>query len=137
MRKETAGYSLLELTVVLAIMALVAAVAMPAVGASLERMTVQSDARALMLGLRALRARALDRQVDIAVTVSGVDGNVLNASDGTAIVLAAGTTVAVAPELRVTWDGRITGAVRLSRGAARLQITPDRLTGRLSAAGVR
>jgi prepilin-type N-terminal cleavage/methylation domain-containing protein len=137
MRKETAGYSLLELTVVLAIMALVVAVAMPAVGASLERMTVQSDARTLMLGLRALRARALDRQVDIAVTVSGVDGNVLNASDGTAIVLAAGTTVAVAPELRVTWDGRITGAVRLSRGAARLQITPDRLTGRLSAAGVR
>lgn len=137
MRKETAGYSLLELTVVLAIMALVVAVAMPAVGASLERMTVQSDARALMLGLRALRARALDRQVDIAVTVSGVDGNVLNASDGTAIVLAAGTTVAVAPELRVTWDGRITGAVRLSRGGARLQITPDRLTGRLSAAGVR
>lgn len=137
MRKETAGYSLLELTVVLAIMALVVAVAMPAVGASLERMTVQSDARTLMLGLRALRARALDRQVDIAVTVSGVDGNVLNASDGTAIVLAAGTTVAVAPELRVTWDGRITGAVRLSRGGARLQITPDRLTGRLSAAGVR
>ncbi len=137
MRKETAGYSLLELTVVLAIMALVVAVAMPAVGASLERMTVQSDARALMLGLRALRAHALDRQVDIAVTVSGVEGNVLNASDGTAIVLAAGTVVAVAPELRVTWDGRITGAVRLSRGAARLQITPDRLTGRLSAAGVR
>lgn len=137
MRKETAGYSLLELTVVLAIMALVVAVAMPAVGASLERMTVQSDARALMLGLRALRAHALDRQVDIAVTVSGIEGNVLNASDGTAIVLAAGTVVAVAPELRVTWDGRITGAVRLSRGAARLQITPDRLTGRLSAAGVR
>lgn len=137
MRKETAGYSLLELTVVLAIMALVVAVAMPAVGASLERMTVQSDARALMLGLRVLRAHALDRQVDIAVTVSGIEGNVLNASDGTAIVLAAGTVVAVAPELRVTWDGRITGAVRLSRGAARLQITPDRLTGRLSAAGVR
>lgn len=137
MRKGTAGYSLLELTVVLAIMALVVAVALPAVGASLERMTVQSDARTLVLGLRALRARALDRQIDIAVTVSGVDGNVLNASDGTAIVLAAGTVVAVAPELRVTWDGRITGAVRLSRGDARIQITPDRLTGRLSAAGVR
>jgi general secretion pathway protein H len=137
MRKGTAGYSLLELTVVLAIMALVVAVAMPAVGASLERMTVQSDARTLMLGLRSLRARALDRQIDIAVTVSGIDGNVLNASDGTAIVLAAGTVVAVAPELRVTWDGRITGAVRLSRGDARIQITPDRLTGRLSAAGVR
>lgn len=135
MGKSASGYSLLELTVALAIMALVVAVAAPAVGASLERMTVQSDARTLALGLRALRERALDRQTDIRIAVSGRNANVLNASDGTSIVLAAGT--AVAADLLVTWDGRITGAAFLSRGGTRMQLRADRLTGRLSAEGVR
>jgi prepilin-type N-terminal cleavage/methylation domain-containing protein len=132
MARGQAGYSLLELTVALAIMALVATVALPAAGAVLERMTLQGDARTLSLALRGLRERALDRQTDIAVTVSGRGGNVLDVSDGSAIILASGTVATVRPALVATWDGRITGAVVLSRGAARVQVRADRLTGRVS-----
>ena len=52
------GYSLLELIVVLGIMALVIVVATPTVQASVERMTLRSDARTVMTALRRLRAVA-------------------------------------------------------------------------------
>jgi prepilin-type N-terminal cleavage/methylation domain-containing protein len=130
MREGDAGYSLLELTVALAIMALVVFVAAPAVASSLERMTLQSDARALALGLRAVRERAMDRQTDIALTVSGREPHVMSASDGTTIALAPGTVVRTEPAVLVTWDGRVTGALQVSRGAGTVRLVPDPLTGR-------
>jgi prepilin-type N-terminal cleavage/methylation domain-containing protein len=136
--KSVRGYSLLELLVVIAIMALIALVAVPAVGASVTRMTLQSDVRTVMLGLRALRADAMDRQADIVVVVSGRDPNVLGASNGESIVLASGTAATLAPaQLVVTWDGRIAGRVQLTRGDGSAQIVADRLTGRLRAETVR
>lgn len=138
--RNAAGYSLLELMVALAIMGLIIAVAAPAVGASVERMTLRSDARAVTQELRRLRERALDRQTDIVVTASGSAANALAASDGSALTLASGTQVEIVPtrrglpaQLRVSWDGRIMGAVRVSRGAASSRIAADRLTGRLRA----
>jgi prepilin-type N-terminal cleavage/methylation domain-containing protein len=134
MRTRTLGYSLLELMVVLAIIGLIAVVAVPAVGASVGRMTLQSDARVVALGLRAARDRAMDTQADIAVSVAG---NVLSTSDGQTIMLAAGTVAKATPALLVTWDGRVSGRVRLTRGGASLAVTADRLTGRLRTEAVR
>lgn len=140
MRIATAGYSLLEMMIALAIMGMIVVVAAPSVGASVERMTLRSDARALTQELRLLREHALDRQADFAVTVSGSSLNTLIVSDGSTISLASGTRVEIAPtrrgspaQLLVSWDGRITGAVRVTRGTASAQVSADRLTGRLRA----
>ena len=133
-----AGYTLLELLVVLAIMSLIAVVAIPAVGGSLERMTLSSDARALTMQLRMLREDALDRQVDISVAASGSAENVLSVSNGNAIALASGTHAEIAaapgtpPRFAIAWDGTMTGTIRLTRGNASARIAADRLTGRLS-----
>jgi general secretion pathway protein H len=137
--QPTAGYSLLELLIVLAVMGLIAVVAVPAVAGSVERMTLTSDVRAMTTQLRALRERALDRQVDIAVTVSGSASNVLNITGGEAIALSAGTSIEIlvpgasraAKQITIAWDGTIAGRFRLTRGAAATDITADRVTGRL------
>lgn len=136
---STAGYSLIELLVVLAIMGLLAVIAVPAVASSVERMTLSGDTRALTTELRALRGRALDRQVDISLSVSGGAPNVLAVSDGGTIVLAGGTQAEIsAPgagntpqHFVIAWDGTMTGSLRLSRGGSSARIAADRLTGRL------
>ena len=136
--RATAGYTLLELLVALAIMSLIAVVAIPAVAGSLERMTLSSDARALTTQLRRLREDALDRQIDITVAPSGAAENVLDVSGGDPIALASGTHAEIVtangapPRFAIGWDGTMTGAIRLSRGNAVARIVADRLTGRLS-----
>ena len=138
-RQQTmAGYTLLELLVVLAIMSLIAVVAIPAVGGSLERMTLSSDARALITQLRRLREDALERQIDITVASSGSAENLLSVSNGGSITLASGTHAEIVASsgtpqrFAIAWDGTMTGAIRLSRGNAVARVTADRLTGRLS-----
>lgn len=135
--RGAAGYSLLELMIALAIMVLVVAVAAPAIGGSLGRMTLQSDARTLALALRELRERAMDRQIDVRVTVSGAEANVVGASDGTTVTLAPGTVVRASAGFLVSWDGRIVGTMVVSRGAASVRLSADPLTGRLSAGAAR
>ena len=131
MRARASGYSLLEVMVVLAIIALIMVVAVPAVGASVQRMTLQSDARTVALGLGALRERAQDTQADIVVSVVSERANVLVASNGETIALASGTIAKLPAPVLVSWDGRIAGTVRLTRAGTSLQVTADRLTGRL------
>ena len=129
-RGISAGYSLVELLVVLAIMSLIVLVAVPAASATVERMTLSADARELTTALRTLRAQALDRQTDIAVSPTNA-GNVLVTSSGAPIALSSGTAVETS-RVVLHWDGTITGAIRLTRGASTLRVSADRLTGRLA-----
>jgi prepilin-type N-terminal cleavage/methylation domain-containing protein len=126
------GYSLLELIVVLAIAAALVVVATPAVQASVDRMTLAADTRALMTSLRRLREDALDRQADITLTVSGAAANEVVASTGETLQLTSGTSVRVATVqgVVIAWDGTIRGTLRLSRGAREAIVTTDPLTGR-------
>lgn len=130
----------MELLVVLAIMALIVVAAAPAIGGTVERMTLRSDVRTLSSELRRLREQALDRQADIALMVSSSAGNQLTASDGSAIALASGTRLqilaAINKRLIIAWDGSISGAVRIVRGRTSADIIAEPLTGRLISRGV-
>lgn len=123
------GYSLIELLVVLAIMALIVTVAAPAVSTSLDRMTLNADARALATQLRAWRDSALDRQMEITVTVNEA---MLRSSEGE-LQLSSGTTVEMGSTntFVVGSDGTTAAALRLTRGSASMRVVMNRLTGRV------
>ena len=135
----SSGYSLLELLVVLAILGLVAAVATPLVSTSVERMTLNADARLLATRLRALRELALDQQKEIVLTADGA--GVLAASNGEEIRLSSGTSIDVIAQrgqisqFTIGADGTPSGRLRLSRGAAALGVTTQSLTGRVVVEG--
>lgn len=130
---QSAGYSLLELMVVLGILALIAVVAVPTMSTSIERMTLAGDARNLATQLRALRENALDRQTEIALTSSRSEPNTLIASDGEIIRLSIGTTIEVkgAGRFVISADGIPAGGFRLSRGASSNRIGAERMSGRI------
>ena len=135
---SSAGYSLLELMVVLGILALIAVVAVPAMSGSIERMTLAGDARDLATQLRTLRENALDQQTEVEVTLSGSEANALTASSGDIIRLSTGTSIEVVAASKgvarfvISADGIAIGGFRLSRGASSSRIAVDRLTGRIS-----
>lgn len=113
------GYSLLELVVALAIMGLIAAVAAPVVIGGIDRMTLNADARDVATKLRALRETALDTQSDVAVTPGD-----FNISAGTRVDLPKGGLIIAA-------DGAVGATLQLTRGAASVRVTVNRLTGRI------
>jgi prepilin-type N-terminal cleavage/methylation domain-containing protein len=127
------GYSLMELLVALAIMAVIVVVATPAVQASVDRMTLSADARTVMTALRRLREEALDRQIDIAVSVPGGAASELGVSNGEVVALSPGTAVRAEPAqgVVIAWDGTIRGTLTLARGSRQVTVTADPLTGRL------
>ena len=135
------GYSLLEVMIVLAIAAVIMVAAAPAIGNTVERMTLRSDVRSVTTELRSLRDQALDRQADIVVTLNGEGA--LAMSDGNTINLAAGTIAQILPanaatkpaRMIVGWDGAISGGIRLSRGRSVTDIAAEPLTGRLITRG--
>ena len=137
------GYSLFEVLIVLAIAAVIMLAAAPAIGSTVERMTLRSDVRSLTTELRRLRDIARDRQSDIVITLAG-DGS-LSSTDGSAIVLAPGTVAqlqaasgATTPaRLVIAWDGTISGGIRLTRGRTSADIGAEPLTGRIFAQGAR
>lgn len=130
------GYSLMELLVAFAIMAVIVVVATPAVQASVDRMTLSADARTVMTALRRLREEALDRQIDIAVSVSG-SASQLAVSTGEVVALSSGTSVRAAPAqgVVIAWDGTIRGTLTLARGSREVRVAADPLTGRLGGGG--
>lgn len=133
----TRGYSLIELLVALAILSIMIVIATPVVQASVDRMTLSADARTVMTALRRLREEALDRQVDIALTVSGGAANELAVSTGEVVALTAGTSVRTAPAqgVVIAWDGTIRGALTLARGSHDATVRADPLTGRVGGGG--
>lgn len=125
----TRGYSLLELIVVLGIVALLIVVATPTVQASVERMTLTADTRALLTELRRLREEALDQQTDLVLTVAGGAAHEIEVSSGETISLTPGTAVRMR-DVVIAWDGTISGALYLSRGAREVAVAAEPLTGR-------
>ena len=71
--RDTRGFTLIELVVVLAIMALVFMVAAPQIGSILPRAELKSGARQLAAGLREARSRAIQTNGDVVFSVD-VDG---------------------------------------------------------------
>jgi prepilin-type N-terminal cleavage/methylation domain-containing protein len=134
-RGISAGYSLVELLVVLAIMSLIVLVAIPAASSTVERMTLSADARALTTELRVLRTAAMDRQTDVAVTATNA-AHILGTSAGAPIELSSGTAAEVS-HFTLHWDGTATGAIQLKRGDSIVRVSVDRLTGRLAVESVR
>jgi general secretion pathway protein H len=64
------GYTLIELLVVMAILSLIATFAIPTAVAVVEGVMLQTDARALVVALRAIQSRAIDRQETITVATA-------------------------------------------------------------------
>jgi general secretion pathway protein H len=130
----SAGYSLVELLVVLAIIGLILLVALSGGGPAVERMTLSADARALANDLRTLRTRALDRQTDIAVTRER-GTSLLVTSEGRKLDLSAGTDAQIVStngQFMLRWNGTASGAIRLTRGPSSIRVTADQLTGRIA-----
>ncbi len=111
---------MLELLVVLAIMALIVAVGVPAMTGGVERMTLAADARALATQLRTWRDAALDEQKEIPVTVGD-----LALSPGTEATMPAKTLV-------IGQDGTAGADIRLTRGGSSVRVVMNRLTGRVT-----
>lgn len=129
MRRHTpsAGYSMLELMVVLAIMAIVATAGVPYAFRVADRLTLEGDARLVASRMRLLREAAMDRQKDISVSVSNADASELLTSEGDTIRISDGTSasiVADAPGRRLLlgWDGSVSGVLVLSDGSRKLRL---------------
>lgn len=125
--RGAAGYSLLELLVVLAIMGLIAAVAAPSVIGSVDRVTLTADARAVATQLRAWRNVALDGQTEVEVTTAG---RRVTASTGDSLDLSSGTVADAS--LVISPVGASSGAIRLTRGASSIKVSVDAITGRVT-----
>lgn len=123
----SAGYSMLELMVVLAIMAIVATAGVPYAFRAADQLTLEGDARLVASKMRLLRETAMDRQKDISVSVSNADANELVTSEGGTIRLSEGTSASIvtdAPDRRMLmgWDGSVSGVLVLSDGSRKLRL---------------
>jgi general secretion pathway protein H len=139
------GYSLMELMVVLAVLAVAAAVVAPAVGRTAEDVRTRADVGAVAAFLRAAREQAITRQQALEVVLDPHSHALLlrrAGRDGAAVVQA---SRAVSPRLRIGSDGTAARVVFLPHGmstgarfaleapgARAYVIGVDALTGRVS-----
>ena len=136
-RALTAGYSMLELLVVLAIVSMLAVMALPASLRAIDRMTLSSDTRLVASAIMRLREHAADQQTDILVTTLPTRPGVLDASDGTSITLSSGTNARVTsennaePAMTISWDGSVSGTIQLTRNTQVTTVSAEHLTGRV------
>lgn len=118
------GFTLLEMLVILAVLALVSGIAFPALDKAMRRQAFQADATRVEAVLRRARAAAIARGTAVRVRV-GAGGHAL-AGEGAAERLAGEGRVTVPAALAFYPDGRASGGrVELAQGrlVARWQVT--------------
>ena len=139
------GFSLMELVVVLAVLAIAAAVVVPAVGRTVDRVRARAEVGAVAAFLRAAREQAVTRQQALEVLIDNdTHALVLRRAgrEGDSAVL---TSRAVSPLLRIEADpppprvtflphGMSSGArfAVAAPGSRAYVIAVDALTGRVS-----
>ena len=108
--RASAGFTLLELLVVLATLSLVAALALPSLRRPPDNLRLETATRTLASALRLSRAQAIVRNADVVLTIHA-DRRVFESSTGSAIQLDQEISVEMiyaASERR----GRAAGAIR-------------------------
>ena len=137
-----AGYSLLELLVVMAIMAMIVVMAVPFTAGTVDKFSLASDARLVAAQLHSVRDVAVDMQRDVAVSVTSRPAFGLETSEGQFISLSPGTAASIlAPggrnEMVISWDGSMAGSIILSRAGKSTRIYASQLNGPLHVEAVK
>lgn len=125
--KSQAGYSLLELLVVLGIMALVMTAGLPFAIRTLDGLGIESDARLAASRLRELRTAAMDLQQDLKLTVPQASPSTLLSSDGRTLELGSASLARIETSttdgaMVLGWDGSISGSLVIARGNRQLRL---------------
>ncbi len=146
MKRRERGFTLLELLVVLAIVALVVVIALPRIGAGLPGAALDAGARRIAAGLNEARSLAVVRNRAVRFTLNGAAkrftvgggaGAPLPATLGITLITGAAEVVGAAQgSIRFFPDGSSTGGriVLSGRGGTRT-IEVDWLTGRIRSGG--
>ena len=139
------GFSLMELVVVLAILAIAAAVVVPGVGRTVDGVRARAEVGAVAAFLRSAREQAVSRHQTLEVRVDGESHTLVMRRAGQAGEAGVRATRAVSPLLRIAAGplpphvtflphGMSTGArfAIAAPGPRTYVITVDALTGRVS-----
>jgi general secretion pathway protein H len=138
------GFTLLELTVVLFIMALVAALAAPNFSGRWQEMQLRRAVREVAADLRQARTHAMRTQVEAVVTIDLANRRLTSTASGRARALPADLTIDVIAAGSETTDRRVSGVrfypdgsatggrVRFATSRTRLSVDVNWLTGRVS-----
>jgi general secretion pathway protein H len=130
MTRAEGGFSLLEMLLVLAILALAATIVVPRLGAGLPGARAELAARLVANAVDELRSLAIrENRAETLRIASG--GRELSPGRGLAIALPAGTTATLDREsLRFLPDGRTSGGtIRVRGGGREILLDVDWLTG--------
>jgi general secretion pathway protein H len=132
--RTSAGFTLLEMLAVLAILGLVVALALPTLRRPPDNLRLEAATRTLASALRFSRAQAIARNADVVLTIHA-DRRVFESSTGSAIQLDQEISVEMifaAPERR----GRAVGAIRFfpdgSSSGGDIVLTLDKRQARIS-----
>ncbi len=127
--RNSDGYTLLELLVVMAILSTLAAVAIPVASRSVESAMLNSDVRETVVELRRLESEAVARQTTISVS-QGKEGT-LSFSTGESWTVPSGSVIALtSPRVSFYPDGTSGGgALEVSRGGDNITIAVAWLSG--------